>query len=154
MQKRNMKTSFQNFILPRLKKRKPITINYNGDDIFTNSAPSFGGSLIIFLLKLLKDSNSKINILNLIKTMNLTSLARDEVCNNPDDENQINEIFSDKVYNKYYNVIKNDFANPINGFGSTTHVSILDKKGNAASITTTNGEGGGYIIPEYGRMMK
>ena len=35
-----------------LKKRKPITINYNGYDIFTNSAPSFGGSLIIFLLKL------------------------------------------------------------------------------------------------------
>ena len=29
----------------------------------------------------------------------------------------------------------------------------MDKRGNAASITTTNGEGCGYIIPEYGIMM-
>ena len=136
-----------------INKRKPISINYNGHNIITNSAPSFGGSLIIFLLKLLKDSKAKNNILNLINTMNLTSLARDEVCNDPDDENQINNIFSDKIYNKYLDVVNNNFANPINGFGSTTHVSILDKMGNAASITTTNGEGCGYVIPEYGIMM-
>ena len=32
-------------------------------------------------------------------------------------------------------------------------MSILDNNGNAASITTTNGEGCGYVIPEFGIMM-
>ena len=136
-----------------VKKRKPLSMSYKGYDIFTNPSPSFGGSLIIFLLKLLKDSNSKINLLNLIKTMNLTSLARDEVCLNPNDEKQIDNIFNNNIYNKYLNLCTDNFANYIGGFGSTTHVSILDKKGNAASITTTNGEGCGYVIPEYGIMM-
>ena len=46
-----------------------------------------------------------------------------------------------------------DFSSDTDGFGSTTHVSIIDSEGNAASITTTNGEGCGSIIPEYGIMM-
>ena len=37
--------------------------------------------------------------------------------------------------------------------GATTLVSIIDKNGNAASVTTTNGEGCGYLIPELGVMM-
>ena len=31
----------------------------------------------------------------------------------------------------------------------TTHYSVVDKWGNAVSVTTTNGEGCGYVIPEY-----
>ena len=37
--------------------------------------------------------------------------------------------------------------------GATTQVSIIDKNGNAASVTTTNGEGCGYLIPELGVML-
>jgi gamma-glutamyltranspeptidase/glutathione hydrolase len=37
--------------------------------------------------------------------------------------------------------------------GSTTHVSVLDKDGNGASVTTTNGEGCGYVLPELGFML-
>ena len=39
------------------------------------------------------------------------------------------------------------------GSGSTTHISIIDSQGNAASVTTTNGEGCGHIIPGTGIMM-
>ena len=137
----------------KVKKRTPISINFHNHDIFTNPAPSFGGSLIIFLLKLLRDSNKKINLKNLIQAMNLTSLARQEVCFNPDDEYQINTIFNKDIYNKYLDFNTKNISNPENGFGSTTHVSVLDNKGNIASITTTNGEGCGYVIPEYGIMM-
>ena len=42
----------------------------------------------------------------------------------------------------------NDFLD--NGLGSTTHVSIIDRMGNASSITTTNGESCGHIIPGTG----
>lgn len=31
--------------------------------------------------------------------------------------------------------------------GSTTHISVLDAEGNAASVTLTNGEGCGHLIP-------
>ena len=31
--------------------------------------------------------------------------------------------------------------------GSTTHISVVDGKGGAASVTLTNGEGCGYIVP-------
>ncbi|MEM9489019.1 MAG: gamma-glutamyltransferase [Myxococcota bacterium] len=34
--------------------------------------------------------------------------------------------------------------------GSTTHVSVVDSKGGAASVTLTNGEGCGYVIPGTG----
>ena len=37
--------------------------------------------------------------------------------------------------------------------GATTQVSILDTEGNAASVTTTNGEGCGYILPGLGFML-
>ena len=36
--------------------------------------------------------------------------------------------------------------------GSTTHLSIIDKENNVASVTTTNGVGAGFIIPGTGIM--
>ena len=41
----------------------------------------------------------------------------------------------------------------LSGFGSTTHISVIDKDYNVASVTTTNGEGSGHFIPEFGIMM-
>jgi len=148
--------SKEDFKTYKVFKRKPVLLNYNQHDIYTNPSPSYGGSLIIFLLKLINDSNKKIELLDLIKGMNLASLARNEVCKNPHIENEINNIFKKNIYSRYLDLFNNgnhDFSKSINGFGSTTHVSILDKKGNAVSVTTTNGEGCGYIIPEFGIMM-
>ncbi|MEM9980683.1 MAG: gamma-glutamyltransferase, partial [Cyanobacteria bacterium P01_D01_bin.2] len=34
-----------------------------------------------------------------------------------------------------------------NKLGSTTHLSVIDSDGNAASVTTSNGEGSSYVIP-------
>jgi len=36
--------------------------------------------------------------------------------------------------------------------GSTTHLSVIDKENNVASVTTTNGVGAGFIIPGTGIM--
>tara|TARA_B110000438_G_C15796548_1_gene643112 strand:+ start:670 stop:2190 length:1521 start_codon:yes stop_codon:yes gene_type:complete len=148
------KSDFTNY---KVFKRKPISLKLNGNTIYTNPAPSYGGSLIIFLLKLIKESNNDISIFKLIQGMNLASQVRNEVCINPNEEFQIEKIFNSNRFDKYLNKFINDanleFTPKLNGFGSTTHVSVMDNHGNAASITTTNGEGSGYIIPDYGIMM-
>ena len=146
------------FIHYQVYKRKPIDLNFHNHTIYTNPAPAYGGTLIVFLLQLLKDSYlKKVDVFDLIKGMNLSSLVRNEVCTNPNNENEIENILNTNTYSKYSKLFNKteilDFKSEPNGFGSTTHISILDKKGNAVSITTTNGEGCGYIIPEYGIMM-
>ena len=35
----------------------------------------------------------------------------------------------------------------VNKLGSTTHLSVIDDDGNAASVTTSNGEGSSYVLP-------
>ena len=89
--------------------------------------------------------------------MELTSIARNEVCNDPKNEMEINKVLDDTVFNKYLNRFNDNTLNgdntKLSGFGSTTHISIIDKDDNIASVTTTNGEGCGYFIPEFGMMM-
>ena len=141
-----------------LYKRKPILLKFNNHTIYSNPAPSYGGTLIIFLLKLIQNLNSSnYNLYDIIKGMNLSSLVRNEVCVNPDNENEISNALNKDIFTKYQKIFDNqnhiNFSNPLSGFGSTTHISILDFDGNAVSMTTTNGEGCGSIIPEYGIMM-
>ena len=138
--------------------RKPISTNVGEYSIFSNPAPAYGGSLMIFLLNLLKQSNQlSPDIITFISAMNLTSIARNEVCTNPNNEMEIQNILDDSFFNKYLERFKNNTSmNPsskLSGFGSTTHISILDKHSNVFSMTTTNGEGCGHFIPEFGIMM-
>jgi gamma-glutamyltranspeptidase/glutathione hydrolase len=41
----------------------------------------------------------------------------------------------------------------LNLWGNTTHLSVIDELGNAVSVTTTNGEGSGHVIPSSGIML-
>jgi gamma-glutamyltranspeptidase/glutathione hydrolase len=38
-------------------------------------------------------------------------------------------------------------------YRGTTHVSVIDKDGNAASVSLSNGEGNGYIVGKFGFML-
>ncbi len=142
----------------KVYNRKPISIKIGEYHIFTNPAPAYGGTLMIFLLQLLKKSNSlNSDILNLIQAMDLTSTARNEICKDPNDEMEISNCLKNDFLKKYLERFKkNDFNNNItklSGFGSTTHLSIIDKDHNVVSVTTTNGEGSGIFIPEFGILM-
>jgi len=148
----------QNLNSYKMHTREPLHINIGGYDIFTNPSPSYGGTLMVFLLNLLKKSNSlNSDIIKLVKAMELTSMVRNEVCNNPDNEMEISNCLNDNIFNKYLNCFNDEKfigdATKLSGFGSTTHVSIIDKNHNVVSVTTTNGEGCGEFIPEFGIMM-
>ena len=136
--------------------RKPIKLNYYNHTILTNPAPSMGGSLILFLLQVL-DSLPTLNNHNFIKSMHVASMVKKEICQNPDNEYEISKVLNPEILDYYISYISNHNLDNFNDsnydLGSTTHVSVLDSKQNAVSITTTNGEGCGYIIPGTGIMM-
>ena len=141
-------------------ERTPLKTGFSGKTIYTNPPPSSGGALIIFLLKLMDqtETGSASEFINLVKAMQVTSKARREICHNAQDTSQISQVQEPNTFNHYLKLFNSGFTNSPNeldppSHGATTHVSILDKQGNAASVTTTNGEGCGYMIPEMGIML-
>ena len=141
-------------------ERVPLKSSFRGKTIFTNPPPSNGGALITFLLKLLDqaETGSASEFIRLVKAMEITSRARREICHNAQYTSQISQVQEPNTFNYYLKLFNSGFSNIPNELdppsrGATTHVSILDKQGNAASVTTTNGEGCGYVIPEMGIML-
>jgi len=136
-------------------EREPLKINYRGKTILTNPPPSAGGTLIAFALDLLSavdlsgiEFGSR-QYLQLLKTvMQLTNIARTEGLDGKLYQDHIADIFLASAASYQQQLI-----HPVNKWGSTTHISVLDQEGNAASVTTSNGEGSGYIIPGTGIMV-
>ncbi|WP_022847225.1 gamma-glutamyltransferase [Desulfurobacterium sp. TC5-1] len=130
----------------KVVEREPLKFDFKGFKVLTNPPPFPGGILIAFTLKLLENEDldcfgSKRHLLKLIKSMEETQKFR--------------EVFVDEgISGDFYKFLREDFLSGyrenLNRFGNTTHISVIDGDGNAASITTTNGEGSGYIIPETG----
>ena len=143
----------------KVVKRKPICTKFRGLKVFTNPAPSAGGSLIIFLLRLLdKNNDNTVTLQKLIQAMSITNKARAEICRNSNDERQYINLLGKDIFLKYLDLYNQNITiyekpnmNP--GRGCTTHVSVMDKDGNCASVTTSNGEGSGYVIPGTGIML-
>jgi len=111
--------------------RKPLHFHYGNYQILTNPLPSTGGSLIALMLhELEKKSDSyldKAYILNLLNTLK-------KVADFGKLPHQLAKALTATLQ-----------KNP-SKHGSTTHFNIVDKAGNAVSLTTTNGEGSGVYI--------
>ncbi len=116
-------------------KRDPLQFSFSGKNILTNGAPSVGGSFVCLGLNLLEENHSSDWIAAMIETQRKINKAR------------LTGIDKFIIANKLNEQTIQNF------FGSTTHISVMDSEGNAASVTTTNGEGAGYIIPDTGIML-
>ena len=136
-------------------KRTPVDFNYKDYEIVTNPPPSGGGILIAFTLKLLekydlKEFRSFEYVKGLIEAFNTTSDFRHEHINEfLHDENLIKILENDRLISNYCTTM----SSRLNLWGNTTHLSVIDEEGNAVSITTTNGEGSGHVIPSCGIML-
>ena len=141
-------------------ERTPLESTFCGRRLFTIPGPSTGGTLIAFYLSLLEKGkilNAK-SIFDLALAMNITSHARHENEDCYADSFTLGEINEPELLSQYLELfLERRWIWPrypsTSGRGETTHVSIIDSHGNTASVTTTNGEGCGYILPGTGIML-
>ena len=134
----------------RVEKRKPLSLDYHGARILTNPPPSSGGTLIGFGLDLLRGVDvaadpfgSAAHLGRLAAVMEATAAARVE--------NSIEALASlDPTLIRRW---RDQVAGRMGAYGGTTHVSVIDREGNVASATVSNGEGSSYVVPGTGIIM-
>lgn len=127
-------------------EREPLPVDYRGFRLLTNPSPSFGGSLIALSLRLLEAREmtglafgSPAHLALLVAVMEEVERRRTEGYLSPADLGQPGLTESLERVRQVS--------------GGTTHVSICDAEGNAATMTTSNGEGSGYFVPNTGIML-
>jgi gamma-glutamyltranspeptidase/glutathione hydrolase len=141
-------------------ERSPLMMQYRGIELVTNPPPSSGGTLIAFALALLSSLDwqtvhfgSETHVRSLADVMRLTNLARKDGYDARLYEPDIATRFlAQEHLDRYQQQFLWD-QTPVNKWGSTTHISGIDGEGNAVSVTTSNGEGSGYVIPGTGVMV-
>ncbi|WP_455220664.1 gamma-glutamyltransferase [Kaarinaea lacus] len=135
-------------------ERAPLELTYRNHKIFTNPPPSSGGLLIAFALKLLENCNfsttalrSQAYVDQLSYIMHLTNKARVE------SSLQSGSIDSERLLDQgYIDQYRQSVLDRYAFSRGTTHISVIDKQGNMASLTVSNGEGSSFIVPHTGIM--
>ncbi len=107
----------------RVVERAPLAFSYRGHRLLTNPPPSTGGSLIERSLSLLAAHD----------------LAHSAWGSAPHLRALVDAMVAVERLR--------------GGAGGTTHVSVSDANGNAASMSLSNGEGSGYVVPGTGIML-
>ena len=132
-------------------RRAPLTTDYRDSRLFTNPPPSSGGTLIAFALDLLRDAltgteayGSADHALTLALAMQLTGRARLQA-----GASGIEALLDPTLLARY----RADCAQRSRALRGTTHVSVIDREGNHAALTVSNGEGNGSIVPGAGFML-
>jgi len=145
--------------------KPPLSISFLGDHIYLNPPPSMGGTMIAFALSIWERSGlGKLKQMDdvfsrsLVACMATTNQAREDGTFSL--KNLLNgTCLQDQMLNKYSLLLKEVLQSSQVSVGlgdvkdkspSTTHISIIDQTGNAVSITTSNGEGNGYVLPDRG----
>ena len=112
--------------------RDPVHARYRGRDVLTNPPPSAGGTLIAYALALLDRTDGPPSLEALVGAMDATQRERTPAFLDGLDEVGFAERFL------------------AGRLGSTTHVSVIDGAGGACSVTCSNGEGAGIVVPGTG----
>lgn len=137
----------------RVMRRKPLARRFGEVEILGNPAPSSGGSLLAFSLGLLQDAakpRHDEHLVQLARAMGLTDQARQAsgLGDNVDDD-KVAALLSENFMTDY----RARLPGRAGKIGGTTHISVVDRSGNAAALSVSNGEGCGHILPMGGIML-
>lgn len=113
-------------------ERAPLEMSYRDREVLTNPPPSAGGTLLAYSLGLLDAQPSPPSLDAVIGAMEAAQGERTpEFVQGLSDEGFGSCFLSSRL-------------------GATTHISVLDSQGRACSVTCTNGEGSGVVVPGTG----
>ena len=148
--------TLEDFERYQVVERQPLCLDYRGTQLLTNPPPSAGGGLIACSLALLADCGlgnfgSPGHLRSLSQVMRLTNVARRDGYDTRIHQSDVaNDFLSTAHLEPYRRELGSAIASltsTVNKLGSTTHLSVIDDDGNAASVTTSNGEGSSYVLP-------
>jgi gamma-glutamyltranspeptidase / glutathione hydrolase len=114
----------------RVITRRPVTTTFRGDEFVSNPPPSSGGVLIAYGLRRLEEKG-RFGARELLATMRDQAAARDR-------------LFESQLYRG--GLAKRLVEAP----SMTTHISVVDAAGNAASLSCSTGSGSGVVVPGTG----
>ncbi|NCF83641.1 MAG: Gamma-glutamyltranspeptidase, partial [Proteobacteria bacterium] len=137
-----------------VERRAPLTLDYHGVRIHTNSPPSSGGLLIAFGLKLLESIDVRELGFATCKYLDtlayvIGATAEARVAAGGDTGLDSGQMLDDAFLARY----RDEIAGRVASRRGTTHMSVIDADGNLASLTVSNGEGSGYVVPGTGIVM-
>jgi gamma-glutamyltranspeptidase/glutathione hydrolase len=81
--------------------------------------------------------------------MKLTNKARFDVHISPSENEALQHLLDTDLLAEY----RKRIAGNMQSLRGTTHMSVMDSKGNVAGLTASNGEGCGHMIPDTGVML-
>ena len=116
----------------RAIQREPLRVPYRDREVLTNPPPSAGGTLLAYSLALIAAEPAPPSLKTVIGAMEAAQAERTPAfMEGLGEEGFLERFRSSKL-------------------GSTTHISVLDSEGRACSVTCTNGEGSGVVVPGTG----
>ncbi len=138
-------------------ERKPLELSYHRAHLYTNPAPSVGGTLIAVALSLLESEmvgrQSPDSLLPPMCVAFAQKLTQQLRLDHKVEQN-LNSQFAEKLLSKeYLRDYHESMRNHAHCFRGTTQISVADSEGNMASMTLSNGEGSGYVLPGTGIML-
>jgi gamma-glutamyltranspeptidase / glutathione hydrolase len=113
--------------------RAPVRASYRGREVLTNPPPSAGGTLLALAMARLDErSDGPPSAVDVVTVMEEAQALRTPAF--------------------VAGLTEQGFAERLlaSRLGSTTHISVLDGDGRACSVTCTNGEGSGVVVPGTG----
>lgn len=127
------------------KWRAPLVESRGEARLHLNPAPSFGGTLIAFALRLIEKGATSADI---ARAFAATSRARLAV-----DLSRQPAVGSARLLAPdLAEIFRHEIAGQKAAFEGTTHISVIDGTGGGAAITLSNGAGSGLIVPGTGLM--
>ncbi len=113
-------------------EREPLSVGYRDRMVLTNPPPSAGGTLLAYSLALLDRGSRPPSLPDVVDAMRAAQRERTAgFVEGLAEEGFLERFLASKL-------------------GSTTHISVLDSAGRACSVTCTNGEGSGVVVPGTG----
>lgn len=112
--------------------REPARVRYRDREVLTNPPPSAGGTLLAYALGLLDRGPAPPPLPGVVAAMAAAQGERTAAFV----EGLSQEGFLEEFLARH--------------LGSTTHIAVIDGDGCACSVTCTNGEGSGVVVPGTG----